>query len=583
LQRCGREVVGQLDKLAKATDLDDAKKAKFKLGALQDLAEGELAAYMSDAGEQAAADILAEIGLDEDDAEDGKMFNVVNRRAIEAVRARGAELVSQVSEATRNMLRRTIAGALEDNVDRKELVQRIMDSDAFGHDRAELIAHQEIRQANETGVLQGLFGARDAGNKVLKYIILGPDPCEVCLDNESVGPIELDDEWPSGDDAAPFHVNCLCAISGQIVEDDDDDEEKVAKVWGPAAWEASAEVRRGALAGGHPDYVYHGTSDKNLADIRRNGFKPGSYFTTHPVTASDEAHFAVEGDRFSNKPGAGGKPVVLAVRRSDLAGNHFQADPEYSGNEEDFGRAAVSKERVKAEAIAEELDGTGVARHAQQIKSYKLAKVWGPAAWEASAEARRAIADDEKRVAGPFPKGAHRLNLPVKPGIKSCIGQCAQEALKEHKESGADVYVGTAVRRDTLEPAIANRGGLYAISHAWNVKDGQIIDRALGSREAKDYVYFGAKVPDDVADSIKPDELASWHTKQLEKGAEPEAKGSMADANYVDQSPYDDARCGTCAMYQPRQGMMLGNCSKVAGDDAIDLRGWCEYYSPDQD
>ncbi len=36
-------------------------------------------------------------------------------------------------------------------------------------------------------------------------------PCPVCDDNEAEGWIDSEDVYPSGDDAPPFHPNCVCS------------------------------------------------------------------------------------------------------------------------------------------------------------------------------------------------------------------------------------------------------------------------------------------------------------------------------------------------------------------------------------
>ena len=118
-----------------------------------------------------------------------------------------------------------------------------------------------------------------------------------------------------------------------------------------------------------------------------------------------------------------------------------------------------------------------------------------------------------------LPKWANRENLRIVQGIPACrtAGQCTQQSLIGYKR-GETVHVGLAVRKDRYEEA----KGYYekdpnhwayteAIPHAWNVRDGEIVDRALGSKEAARYIYFGAQVPDEVMQQINdPDDLALW-------------------------------------------------------------------------
>ena len=37
--------------------------------------------------------------------------------------------------------------------------------------------------------------------------------CDICTDNEDEGPIPMDEEFPSGDQFAPAHINCGCLVS----------------------------------------------------------------------------------------------------------------------------------------------------------------------------------------------------------------------------------------------------------------------------------------------------------------------------------------------------------------------------------
>ena len=121
-----------------------------------------------------------------------------------------------------------------------------------------------------------------------------------------------------------------------------------------------------------------------------------------------------------------------------------------------------------------------------------------------------------------LPVGSERLQLPVKDGVKSenkrgGFGDCTALAMKEHEASGATVYIGYVVDKAMYDSASAAHQPhdwgyrLEATAHAWNVKDGQIIDRALGSKEAKTSVYLGAKVPENrLPSSANHADLTNW-------------------------------------------------------------------------
>lgn len=115
-------------------------------------------------------------------------------------------------------------------------------------------------------------------------------------------------------------------------------------------------------------------------------------------------------------------------------------------------------------------------------------------------------------------KEKDRLDMGVVKGIspaKSCnkFGDCTDQTFKEYKKSGATVYEGYAVLKtdlvqaeETYKKMIAEYGedevgphasGLTAIPHAWNVKDGKILDRTLGSEGAEERAYFGKQIPEE--------------------------------------------------------------------------------------
>ena len=253
-----RELIGDLGlgKLAKAkkskrpppvsieppdpVDPDDVVATDFDLSDLDDLQDDftdALEAMSVDAG----IELLGQVGLDDDE----DIVNQVSERAVIAAREQAGELISQVDESTRNMIRDVIADALEDNVGTDELADRIAQSAAFDDDRATLIAHTEVRDANERGVVNGLRAARDAGNNVKKYILLGPNPCEICQENADAGAIDIDEVFPSGDSEPTFHPRCECSVSAVIAEDEDVTTEDEDEDAGDDVIEALARIAKG--------------------------------------------------------------------------------------------------------------------------------------------------------------------------------------------------------------------------------------------------------------------------------------------------------------------------------------------------
>lgn len=169
-----------------------------------------------------AGDELLSLGI----AESSDFFDHANTRAAEYAADRSAELVTQIDESTRNMLRQKIAAGLASGAMRDDIIDSL--SEVFDEDRATLIADTEVANASGQGALAGYKEAKAAGVKLKKIWVTDDDPCEDCEENADAGAIDVDDEFPSGDDAEVAHPGCRCHTES-VVEDeeagnDDDDE-----------------------------------------------------------------------------------------------------------------------------------------------------------------------------------------------------------------------------------------------------------------------------------------------------------------------------------------------------------------------
>ncbi len=158
---------------------------------------------------------------------DKDSINRANAKSVEYSEARSAELVGMklidgqwvenpnpvysISEATREGLRSLTENAILEGQGAAELKEKILDSYFFSEKRAETIARTELAFAHVQGSL-GIW--KEWGNVGGKSSILAdthPAPDE-CDENEDVGIIPLDAEFPSGDLAPPYHPNCLCGL-----------------------------------------------------------------------------------------------------------------------------------------------------------------------------------------------------------------------------------------------------------------------------------------------------------------------------------------------------------------------------------
>jgi hypothetical protein len=186
-------------------------------------------------GEDSARGILAQIGV----TDQSDLVDQVNERVAAWARARSAEMVGKrydadgnlvdakraeyrIDDATRDMIRANLADSLENNLPIGEIIDSLQESTAFSADRAELIARTEITRANNQSSLIAATGARDGQNLGMKklWLTAGDDLVDedICAPNEDDGPLELEDEFTSGDDAPPGHPRCRCTLVYDVEE-----------------------------------------------------------------------------------------------------------------------------------------------------------------------------------------------------------------------------------------------------------------------------------------------------------------------------------------------------------------------------
>ncbi len=259
--------------------------ASLDLGDLMDIVEA-LQPDLEEIAADAAAEAIATVGL----ADDQSIVDVVNERAVLAAQDQAASLVGmrydedgnlveaareayRIDEATRDMLRDTIADGLAENIGTDAIADLIENDYAFSEERADLIARTEVTNANSAGALASYQEARDAGVELRKEWLLGPNPCEVCQENADAGPIDLDDEFPSGDMHPAAHPRCECAVSPVVAEEGDeaqaggeDDGEKFAKYSDDRPRDVTAKSAP-RLAQSAADYVDQSPSDTECCHL----------------------------------------------------------------------------------------------------------------------------------------------------------------------------------------------------------------------------------------------------------------------------------------------------------------------------
>jgi SPP1 gp7 family putative phage head morphogenesis protein len=153
------------------------------------------------------------------------MFDQVNDLALAFAKARAAELVTGIDEATRNELNDIISSGLEENIGLDAIADNIREAYAFSEDRADLIARTEVAMANQQGALEGMKLAQGAGVKLTKVWVPDDEACDLCLENGDDGAIGLQEQFSSGDDVPPAHPSCRCSVASEVEEDSDETEE----------------------------------------------------------------------------------------------------------------------------------------------------------------------------------------------------------------------------------------------------------------------------------------------------------------------------------------------------------------------
>ena len=195
----------------------------------------DVASAMSQAHSGAANHVVRQIDVTDPLA-------ISRRSATEATNfaaRRAAEMIGQVSDTTRRVLRKEITDAvgLHQGVDL--LADHIADTGLFSDARAEMIARTEISMAENEGTLEAGRQAKAAGVPLRKQWVLADNPCPLCQEAAALGVIDLDRDFgAAGSSPPPLHPNCMCAIDlvaldeearkraseADMSNDDDDDD-----------------------------------------------------------------------------------------------------------------------------------------------------------------------------------------------------------------------------------------------------------------------------------------------------------------------------------------------------------------------
>jgi hypothetical protein len=174
-------------------------------------------------GTETTNEARANVGLSPIDGADvvPAIVSQPHERAIAWANDHAADLITGIEDRTRDMLRGTVVDALEQGWSARELTDNIEQSAGFSSYRSETISRYELISAHGQGTLEAL---KDSNVCWGKEWLVGDDPCEECQANADQGPIPVDEDFQSGDDAPAAHPRCICSIAGVIDAPDGDNE-----------------------------------------------------------------------------------------------------------------------------------------------------------------------------------------------------------------------------------------------------------------------------------------------------------------------------------------------------------------------
>lgn len=229
LRKVGKDVAKQVRAFGKAKGVEDLDLDGLSI--LIDPTEKQLKRVVKDTSSK----VLGQLGAEE-------LTNQVNEKAADWATARAAEMVGMkynedgelventraeyaIDQTTRDLLRSTISDGLEENIGWEEIAADIEENFAFSEARATAIARSETTNANNQASLMSAHEANDELGIGLKKGWLATDTaCDICMENEAAGLLELDEEFPSGDDAPGAHTNCECTLIYEREGPNDDSE-----------------------------------------------------------------------------------------------------------------------------------------------------------------------------------------------------------------------------------------------------------------------------------------------------------------------------------------------------------------------
>lgn len=205
----------------KATPTVNEAIANLNFELVSETAFDDLAFALKDAADDGGMQALTQIGIDDED-----ITNLANARAEQWAEKRAGELIKsdadggELIDATRDMIRGTITQAEAEGWSGADLANQLEGDYAFSPERASLIARTELKNADSAGAMEG-YRASGVVEKKEWQASNNENVCDECQENVDAGQIDIDDDFPSGDDAPTAHPGCNCIVVPIVSEDDD--------------------------------------------------------------------------------------------------------------------------------------------------------------------------------------------------------------------------------------------------------------------------------------------------------------------------------------------------------------------------
>ncbi len=160
-----------------------------------------------------------EIDLAAADFSRKRVAEMIGRKWVDGKLITNPNPVWAITETTRSMARAQVIKGMKEGLSVDDLVKMLQESSTFSDARARMIARTEFSIASHEGITDGW---KASGVVKGKISVLANGPFEHGVDdigNAQAGEVPLDQPFPSGHNAPPYHPNCLCTIQPVIREE----------------------------------------------------------------------------------------------------------------------------------------------------------------------------------------------------------------------------------------------------------------------------------------------------------------------------------------------------------------------------